>query len=153
MKTFLASLLLHAGAPALAQSPAGASPPPSPPAPESPAPPAPTASASSAPAAPAVPPGIVDGKTAYSLLAQGATVVDVRTFDEFSAGHLPGALHIPYDEIEARIAEIGPKSEAVLVYCKSGRRSAVAARALEKAGFQLVYDLQSVSAWPGPLSK
>jgi phage shock protein E len=93
-------------------------------------------------------PGVVDGTTARALAAAGARVVDVRTPQEFAAGHVPGALNIPHDEIARRAAEIGPPSTKVVVYCRSGRRSAIAADALGKLGYPQVYDLGSFSAWP-----
>jgi rhodanese-related sulfurtransferase len=103
--------------------------------------------------APVVKPGRIDGAAAKTLVADGAKVVDVRTAEEFASGHVPGAINIPYEEIGKRTAEIGPASTAVVLYCRSGRRSAIAAESLAKAGFKAVYDLQSVSDWPGPLSK
>jgi phage shock protein E len=68
-------------------------------------------------------------------IAAGALVVDVRTDSEFKTGHLPGALNIPVDEVEARIAEFGDKSKPVVVYCRSGNRSGRAKTMLEKAGY------------------
>ena len=70
-------------------------------------------------------------------------VVDVRSREEFSAGHLDRAENIPVDEIGAKIDEItskvgGDKSKPVAVYCASGRRAGVAKAALEKAGFTKV---------------
>ncbi|HET8724028.1 MAG TPA: rhodanese-like domain-containing protein [Anaeromyxobacteraceae bacterium] len=100
-----------------------------------------------------VKPGVVSGATARTLAAAGAKVVDVRTPEEFAAGHVPGAVNVPYDELPRRAAEIGPPSTAVVLYCRSGRRSGIAAEALRKAGFTKVYDFQSVSAWPGELVK
>ena len=114
------------------------------------------AAASEAPAAtsPQVPaPGKVTGAEARALAAAGARVVDVRTQEEFASGHVPGALLIPYEQVGNRIAEIGPTTTPVIVYCRSGRRSAVAADALRKAGFTKVYDMQAVTAWPGELRK
>ncbi len=98
-------------------------------------------------AAPKVPPGIVDGATAHELAADGVKVVDVRTAAEFQAGHVPGAVNIPHDEIAVRHAEIGPPATPVLLYCKSGRRSALAAAALRAKGFELIYDLQAYDRW------
>ncbi len=72
------------------------------------------------------PPGVVDVATARKLVAAGVTVVDVRTPDEFQAGHVPGAVNIPYDEMEKRYAELGPPSTPLVLYCHSGRRSGVA---------------------------
>jgi len=68
-----------------------------------------------------------------------ATVLDVRTADEFADGHLPSARNVPLDEIGMRLAEIeqsaGAKDRPVVVYCGSGARSAKAKAELEVAGF------------------
>jgi rhodanese-related sulfurtransferase len=89
----------------------------------------------------------VDGPTARALAKNGAKVVDVRRPDEFALGHVPGAANIPYDEIAARTAEIGPKDAEVIVYCGTGRRSALAAMTLEGLGYTKVHDLGPMSAW------
>jgi len=108
--------------------------------------------AQGAPAA-APKPGVVDGAAAKALVASGAKVVDVRTPQEFASGHVPGAINIPYEEVGKRTAEIGPPSTPVVLYCRSGRRSGIAADALKKAGFQDLYDMQTVTNWPGALAK
>jgi len=97
--------------------------------------------------------GLVDGATAKSLAAAGAKVVDVRTAEEFASGHVPGAINIPYDQIARRASEIGPPSTQVVLYCRTGRRSGIAVEALQKAGYEKLYDLRSVTAWPGELAK
>jgi rhodanese-related sulfurtransferase len=130
MKTFLTALLLATALPAFAETPV-------------------PAAATSQP----VKPGRVDGATAKALAAGGARVVDVRTPQEFASGHVPGAINIPYEEIGKRASEIGPPSTPVVIYCRTGRRSAIAVEALQKAGFSRLYDLQSVTAWPGALAK
>lgn len=112
---------------------------------------APTAAAEAAAAG--VKPGRVDGATAKSLAAAGAKVVDVRTAEEFASGHVPGAINIPYDQIGRRASEIGPPSTPVVLYCRTGRRSGIAVEALQKAGYEKLYDFRSVSAWPGELAK
>lgn len=94
-----------------------------------------------------VPPGIVDGPAARRLVAAGVKVVDVRTAAEFQAGHVPGAVNIPFDEMPQRAAEIGPASTPVLLYCSSGRRTVIAANALREAGFTRIYDLQAYERW------
>jgi rhodanese-related sulfurtransferase len=96
---------------------------------------------------------VVDGATAKALAASGAKVVDVRTPEEFASGHVPGAINIPYDQLPRRAAEIGPTSTKVVLYCRTGRRSGMAADALQKAGFSNLYDFKSVTAWPGELAK
>ena len=88
-------------------------------------------------------PGAVDGATAKALVAAGAKVVDVRRPQEFASGHVPGAINIPYEEIGKRAAEIGPASTPVVLYCRRGRRSGIAAEALQKAGYKKVYDLKT----------
>lgn len=96
-----------------------------------------------------VPPGVVDGATARRLVAAGAKLVDVRTQQEFDQGHLPGAQLIPYDQIAARAAELGPRETPIVLYCRTGRRTAIAARALAELGYARVWDLQGIGNWPG----
>lgn len=76
-------------------------------------------------------------------------VLDVRTVAEFSAGHVPGARNIPHDEIGARLAELSSLRERKLVlYCRSGRRVALAAEALRQAGFTQLWHLEGdYPAW------
>lgn len=64
----------------------------------------------------------------------GATVVDVRSPEEFADGAYPGALNIPVQELGRRAGEI-PKDRPVVVYCASGARSAFAARVLKASGW------------------
>jgi rhodanese-related sulfurtransferase len=104
--------------------------------------------AAAQPAAPAgVAPGEVDGAAARKLVAAGVVVVDVRTPEEFQGGHVPGARNIPFDQIGSRVAEIGPPSTPVLLYCRSGRRSGIAAETLRAKGFTQIYDMKSFDRW------
>jgi rhodanese-related sulfurtransferase len=69
-------------------------------------------------------------------------VLDVRAAAEFDEGHIPGAVNIPYDSLAARIAELGPAGEHdIVVYCRSGRRSAIALTTLQEAGFSRLFHL------------
>jgi rhodanese-related sulfurtransferase len=61
-------------------------------------------------------------------------ILDVRTQSEYDAGHVPGAVLIPHDQLESRIAELGEPRD-VVVYCRSGRRSGSIQPVLEKHGF------------------
>jgi phage shock protein E len=70
-------------------------------------------------------------------------LLDVRTPDEFAAGHIPGAVNIPHDQLPNRLAELaGAKNKEVVVYCRSGRRSAIAQETLTKEGFKSVKHLE-----------
>lgn len=91
--------------------------------------------------------GKTSGAEAKRLVEAGAKLVDVRTDSEFSAGHLPGAIHIPVQSLSNRMAELGAKEEPIVVYCASGVRSARAKRLLEKAGFTAVHDLGAMARW------
>ena len=95
-----------------------------------------------------VAPGVVDGATARRLVAAGARLVDVRTQQEFDAGHVAGAVLIPYDQIAARAAELGAKDAPIVLYCRTGRRTAIAAQALQALGFTRVWDMQGMGNWP-----
>ena len=91
--------------------------------------------------------GDTTGARARELVKAGARLVDVRTPGEFAAGHLPGAVNIPVQELDARLAELHPKDGAIVLYCRSGRRSSSAARTLQSAGFMDVHDLGAMSSW------
>jgi rhodanese-related sulfurtransferase len=87
----------------------------------------------------------VPSAEAHALVAAGATLLDVRTDAEWSAGHLPGAVHVPLADLADRMGEI-PRDHPVVVYCRSGARSANAAAILVAAGYE-VHDLGGMSAW------
>lgn len=91
--------------------------------------------------------GKAKGEEARRLVAAGARLIDVRTPAEFSGGHLDGATNVPVDELEARLASLGSKEQRLVVYCRSGVRSARAARVLERAGFRSVFDLGGKGNW------
>jgi rhodanese-related sulfurtransferase len=75
-------------------------------------------------------------------------VLDVRSTGEYEAGHVPGAVNIPHDELAARIDEISAsKSDEIIVYCHSGRRADAAESTLEAAGYTGVVDLEG--HWKG----
>ncbi len=81
--------------------------------------------------------------------SDSAVLVDVRERDEWDAGHLPGAVHVPRSFIESRIASVVPDPGApVILYCASGNRSAFAAKTLEELGYTNVSSLAGgFSAW------
>lgn len=71
------------------------------------------------------------------FVSEGATIVDVRTPGEFASGHHARAVNIPLDQIAARASELG-EGTRVVVYCRSGARSARAAQILRGKGFQVL---------------
>lgn len=84
------------------------------------------------------------------LVAKGAPLIDVRTPEEFAAGHVAGAINIPVNEVPARLPEVARLTEGkgkdLVLYCRSGRRSAIAAKVLRAEGYQVV-DVGPMSAW------
>ncbi|GAA0661598.1 rhodanese-like domain-containing protein [Rheinheimera tangshanensis] len=65
--------------------------------------------------------------------------IDVRTAEEYRAGHLEGAVHIPFDEIEQKITTISAdKTQDIQLYCRSGRRSGIALETLRRMGYNNV---------------
>jgi rhodanese-related sulfurtransferase len=76
-------------------------------------------------------------------------ILDVRAKEEFDLGHLDSAMLIPVDELEARFGELS-KDKPIIVYCRSGKRSATAAAILVSKGFSPVYDMTGgINAWTG----
>ena len=81
--------------------------------------------------------------------AGGAVILDVRQPDEYATGHIRGAILLPVGEIEAQSATVLPdKNTKILVYCRSGNRSAVAAAALQTLGYTDVSDFGGIIDWP-----
>lgn len=70
-------------------------------------------------------------------------ILDVRTSGEYAAGHIEGALNVPLDQIAAggsRVVKNLKKDSPILVYCRSGHRSAMARAALEQQGYKQILD-------------
>ena len=81
-------------------------------------------------------------------------IVDVRTKEEYDSGHIANSLLIPYDEIEKKApALLTDKNAAIIVYCRTGRRSEIAAKALIGMGYTNVADMGSISDWKYGLEK
>lgn len=91
--------------------------------------------------------GRKDASKAKALVANGALLLDVRTPAEFASGHIDGAVNVPVDQIASRAEQLGPKNRAVVVYCRSGARSAAAASTLQQLGYTTVEDLGAMSNW------
>jgi phage shock protein E len=90
--------------------------------------------------------GGANAGAAKEKIGMGATVVDVRTPQEYQGGHYEGARNIPLQELPGRLAELGDKKKPIVVYCASGMRSARAAKILKDAGFADVTNAGGLSS-------
>jgi rhodanese-related sulfurtransferase len=88
----------------------------------------------------------VDREEARALLEDDAQLVDVRVGHEWEAGHIAGAVHLPLEELPERVGELDPERPVVL-YCRGGTRSSMAAEALAAAGFDAVKLRQGIVGW------
>ena len=80
---------------------------------------------------------------------EGCIILDVRTREEYDQGHIPGAVLIPNTEIEAKAADLLPdKEQLILVYCRSGRRSKLAAQSLADLGYTNIREFGGILDWP-----
>lgn len=76
-------------------------------------------------------------------------ILDVRTAEEYEEAHIPGAVLIPNEEIRKEVLEQLPDlDKEILVYCRSGNRSAQAAKKMIEAGYTKVYDFGGIIDWP-----
>ena len=86
--------------------------------------------------------GCLGPKGGKIKLPDNAVLLDVRQADEFNAGHIDGAVLVPHDTIAEKIGAVVPdKNTPVYVYCRSGRRSAIAVEAMKKLGYTDLTDL------------
>ena len=84
----------------------------------------------------------------------GHIIVDVRRQDEYDEGHIPGAILIPNERItDKKPAELPALDQIILVYCRSGNRSAQAAKKLADLGYKNVYDFGGIMSWTGDIVK
>lgn len=93
-------------------------------------------------------------KEAAERMGEDAVILDVRTQAEFDEGHILNAVLLPEAEITQKAEGVLPdKEQTILVYCRSGRRSALAAKALIDLGYVSVYDFGGILDWPGEIVK
>ena len=95
------------------------------------------------------------GCTAEKItLPANAVLIDVRTPAEFASGSIDGALSIPLDTVESQIAAAVPQKDTpVYLFCRSGRRSGIAAAKLQKAGYTAVINLGGIKEAAKKLQK
>lgn len=77
-----------------------------------------------------------------------AILLDVRTQEEYDGGHIPGAVCFPNEDIQPELPLPFEKDAEILVYCRSGRRSAQAAGKLAEMGYTNVADFGGIQDWP-----
>lgn len=101
------------------------------------------------PAAASAQPGAVDVAGLKAAVDQGAVVIDVRTDDEYNSGHVPGARHIPLNELPGKLDQINDlQDKEVYLICASGGRSSRATQLLSREGFQHPINVEGgTSAW------
>ena len=79
----------------------------------------------------------------------GYIILDVRTQEEYDQGHIPGAIVIPHEEITDKAEKVlTDKDQLILVYCRSGRRSKIAAEALVELGYTNIKEFGGIIDWP-----
>ena len=80
---------------------------------------------------------------------EGYVILDVRTKEEYDQGHIPGAIVISHEEIAEKAEEVlTDKDQLILVYCRSGRRSKLAAEALVELGYTNIKEFGGIIDWP-----
>ncbi len=81
-------------------------------------------------------------------------ILDVRRPDEYAQGHIPGAINVPNEEIgTAEIAALPDKSQLILVYCRSGKRSKEASEKLVGLGYTNIVEFGGILDWKGEIEK
>lgn len=80
---------------------------------------------------------------------KNTVLIDVRSTEEYSEGHIPGSRLLPLPELAFRVKDLpADKSTPLIVYCLSGARSRAAATQLARAGYTEVYDMGGITRWP-----
>ena len=81
-------------------------------------------------------------------------ILDVRTVEEYNEGHIPNAINVANETIgEDEIAELPDKDQLIMVYCRSGRRSKLAASKLVKLGYTNIVEIGGIIDWKGDIEK
>ena len=96
----------------------------------------------------------ISQEEAISMMEEesGYIILDVRTPEEFSAGHIPGAINIPNEVIGTEeIQELPDKDQLIFVYCRSGNRSKQASQKLAALGYTNILEFGGITTWPGEI--
>lgn len=95
---------------------------------------------------------VISAKVAEKMMKEDVIILDVREEDEYNEGHIANSILVPYQNIEENIAKLpSDKDQIILVYCRSGRRSNIAANELVERGYHRVYDFGGIEDWPGDI--
>ena len=85
---------------------------------------------------------------------EGYIILDVRTQEEYDQGHIPGATQTSHEEIAEKAEDVlTDKDQLILVYCRSGRRSKIAAEALAELGYTNIKEFGGIIDWPYEVEK
>ena len=85
---------------------------------------------------------LMDTETDYIIL-------DVRTAEEYAEGHIPNSVNLNHEDVPSKAEAMLPDKDAlILVYCRSGRRSKIAAEALVELGYSNVKEFGGINDWP-----
>lgn len=104
--------------------------------------------------------GKEDAKTSYKRISaeqakdmmgekDNYIILDVRTAGEYDGGHIKDAVLLPLDQVSDKAEDVlKDKEQLVFVYCRSGNRSATAAKELASMGYTNIYDMGGIMSWP-----
>jgi Rhodanese-related sulfurtransferase len=91
----------------------------------------------------------ITAQQAYEMMFDDVIVLDVRTEEEFAEGHIKNAVLLPDYEVKEKAESMfADKSQTILIYCRTGRRSALAAKDLIEMKYTKVYDFGGIVDWP-----
>ena len=83
-----------------------------------------------------------------------ALILDVRTAAEYESGHIPNAVNLSNEDIQAgKVDSLKDKSQLIMVYCRSGNRRLQAAQKLAELGYTNVVDFGGIQSWQGDIEK
>ena len=98
----------------------------------------------------------ISSKEAQQMIEEhkDALILDVRTAAEYESGHIPNAVNLSNEDIQAgKVDSLKDKSQLIMVYCRSGNRSRQAAQKLAELGYTNVVDFGGLQSWQGDIEK
>jgi len=96
--------------------------------------------------------GYSDLSALLAAPGSNALLLDVRTKEEYDSGHIAGSVLMPFDAIKVSFVE-ADRNRPIVVYCRSGRRSSIAAETLAEMGYTDVSDFGGIDNWKGSLER